>query len=56
MTIDDIIKEESRIIENIDWRLNKNYDNWFIQYNEKEKRKCWRPKIIIYKLKIYFKS
>ena len=38
MTIDDIIKEESRIIENIDWRLNKNYDNWFIQYNEKEKK------------------
>lgn len=40
MTIDDIIKEESRIIEDIDWRLNKNYDNWLIQYNEKKKRKC----------------
>ena len=38
MTIDDAIKEESRIVEDIEWRLNKNYDNWLIQYNEREKK------------------
>lgn len=38
MTIDEVIKEESRIVEDIEWRLDKNYDNWFIQYNEKEKK------------------
>lgn len=37
MTIDDVIKEESRIVEDIEWRLNKNYDNWFTQYNAKER-------------------
>lgn len=38
MTIDDAIKEESRMVEDIEWRLNKNYDNWLIQYNEREKK------------------
>ena len=38
MTIDDAIKEESRIVDDIEWRLNKNYDNWLIQYNEREKK------------------